>query len=320
MGSKRSLEGGLDRDDVKAGVEEEEVLSGPMPVASDEEMKKRKILKGRRSVGIPETEEPEKSVPKINFLKPASNPLAHLMPASDQWQCQACLAFNKPEKLKCECCHGEKPRGSKENKGDQEVLNESSAKKAKTDAPTFSFGSSSSFSFGGDKPSFTFKGFESSAEAPAFTFKADEGEKKELIFNEAAPVSNGEESDTIVQKMFCALYELVKKEESDTSEGSKSKPDKTYVPRCKGDLHFNLYEDGTTKARIIMRMEKTGRLMLNANVTSQLKFELDQEKFIRFAVFESKDHVRHYLLKFRTVEEASEALGHLSELKEKIHV
>lgn len=92
-----------------------------------------------------------------------------------------------------------------------------------------------------------------------------------------------------------------------------------------GDLHINRYvtEGGQPRARLIMRADKTHRLVLNVPLLASLasSFQLQADKYVRLAsvhVEDGANKVVQYLLKVKGKAEAQQVLDTLKTVTDSV--
>lgn len=103
---------------------------------------------------------------------------------------------------------------------------------------------------------------------------------------------SGEENDTVLHKVRCKLFTITKREDG------KLEP----VDTGTGELHVNTtkVEDGSTKHRLLLRQEKTNKLLLNSLLHDKVKASLDGN-CIRFATLGYNLQVLSYIFRVHHV-------------------
>jgi hypothetical protein len=345
---KRELDQPTDRD-----VEEDGGVKTSFTRATPEQLAQRTILKPNRSSssssGVTSTDAP---LPKVSLLttQTSTNPF-NAFKANNQWQCSVCLTFNKLEQTKCPCC--DTPKSSDASTTTTTSVSAAStttftfpsSSTSSTPAfsfntttiPTFNFNSaaSSTFSFAGGSFA-TFGKSTTPAANPDKQTNQDNAEDKEEDDNDdngaednqkdqttwAAPVTtshshlfenakqleSNDSADTVHHTVECFLYALV-----DAADGSGKKQ---YASRGKGELKLNTYTSasGETLGRMIMRVEKTRRLILHVGLFKEMKYSMEGENHVRFSSIGDSGSVEVYLLKFRSKEDCSGMFSALGEL------
>jgi len=157
----------------------------------------------------------------------------------------------------------------------------------------------------------------------------------------AKPESSGEENDECLLKIHTKVYafrtvekkvgsqlpsdEEHKEKESGEKEGSVKEPststststettnqgdvvyEQKFLDIGSGDLKINkTVIDGKVSGRLVLRAEKTQRLVLNARIFKEMTFNIQNEKFVRFSSFDLNNKLTVFLLKFKTKIDASE--------------
>ncbi len=190
----------------------------------------------------------------------------------------------------------------------------------------------------------------SSFTAPAITSLAAGGASDSGVseqFKDAKAESSGEETDEIVWKGQTKVFVMKKvtlggesklireaDEEEGGGDGAERKEEKSkeeakeegkagevvdkWIDVGTGELHINRYttDDGQQRARLIMRADKTHRLVLNVPLLKTLasSFQLQADKYVRLAsvnVEEAGSKVVQYLLRVKGKAEAQQVLDTL---------
>jgi len=150
--------------------------------------------------------------------------------------------------------------------------------------------------------------------------------------------STGEENDEIHLRTNCKVFQLktittVAKEQiaptgeisqaaaavagaegatSTTKENGETETKKTqtkYVEIGSGELHVNTVEtNGKTRARLVLREEKTKRSVLNAPLFVGMNVDQQGERFIRFSSLDLEANRATFLLKFREKADTEETM------------
>ncbi|CAN1238605.1 Nuclear pore complex protein NUP50A [Linum grandiflorum] len=160
-------------------------------------------------------------------------------------------------------------------------------------SPSFSFGSipTDGSSFKSDQPSFGFglssTNGSSSLFNPSGSSKSEGGSSSFPSMPEV-PVETGEENERAVFSADSVLFEFL---------------DGSWKERGKGEVKVNVPTGGTEKARLLMRSKGNLRLILNANLYSDIKLTNMDKRGITFAcinsVGEGKEALSTFALKFR---------------------
>jgi hypothetical protein len=179
---------------------------------------------------------------------------------------------------------------------------------------TSSFGSG--FSFGSVAASST--GFAFGSTSTTFSFptnsKLDSEQTKSATsdqFSEAKAQSSGTENDKTVCKLRSKVFKWgVPKSTTDGDEKKDEKKadapaEKKWLECGVGDLHVNQVTcDGKTSARFVMRSDKTHRGILNAPIFKEMKFNVENDKFLRFMSCDLEGNMTQFLLKFKDAAKA----------------
>lgn len=251
---------------------------------------------------------------------------------ANKWQCKVCMSHNDVKNSKCLAC--ETPREDTPSSKDG-ASSESHDDKKDDTPPKFTFGGSSSgfsfslpgstsnsFSFGGSTSStftfgtaaslssnsgFSFVNNSSSAASSSTSVQPGSGNlpASSELFKDSKPVSAGDENDTTHLNVVAQLYELKAEESKDDNEKPKSK----FVLSGKGELHLNTYsnENGKILGRMIMRREKTHKLLLNEPIFPKLKHTLENDTYIRIITLTSDKKIKTILLRFANPEDSNSA-------------
>mmetsp|Transcript_2600 Transcript_2600/g.4915 ORF Transcript_2600/g.4915 Transcript_2600/m.4915 type:complete len:427 (+) Transcript_2600:29-1309(+) len=250
-----------------------------------------------------------------------------------EWVCAECMVRNKKDAIKCKACEANKPGAKEDNSGPTFSFGTTGGSTptfsfgssgTSTSTPSFSFGSSTTWSFGsaapaasGSAPSFTFgasidgakatfgsvqgEGFKASSDglgAATATLGSNTADATKPEFKDKKRESTGEEGDTRVFSMpQTKVFVLTEIPKEDQEEGKKTQK---YVEKGQGELHLNtLVLEGKKKARLVLRADKTQRLVLNAPLYSDTKPETQAEKFVRFVSIDADGKPCSYLLRFK---------------------
>jgi len=208
-----------------------------------------------------------------------------------------------------------------------------------TSSDTFTFGSGSpgsvawggkttSYAWGGSAPTSTTDSSTESTEKSSVLFqfsthqslvKSTENTSEKSAFQPIEDQKSGEEKDKLLHKIHTKVYTLkqvpiVKPTEIGDMKKDASPPkmkDK-YVESGSGDLRINVREDdGKTQARMVLRVDKTQRLVLNAPIFPEMLFNIEGEKYIRFTSNDLNGDSAVFLLRFRNQTESSEVYSYI---------
>jgi len=83
--------------------------------------------------------------------------------------------------------------------------------------------------------------------------------------------------------------------------GSAPTTQARYVECGRGELRLNRNREGKPFARVLMRADKTHRVVLNSPIIQDMKFNLQDDKYLRFASIDTDGKVAVYLLKVNVV-------------------
>ena len=219
-------------------------------------------------------------------------------------------------------------------------------------ATPFSFGGSSSgmtsfsavaaSSTDASISSFASPSLDFSAPAPAESYAVPEQ------FKDRKAESSGEETDHIEYQVQAKVFVMKKVAAPPPSEDSKepssaasspspgtaangdgpkkedaAAPDSAVQDRWVdvglGELHLNTYKaaDGSTKGRLIMRADRTHRLILNAPILPHLaqSFVVHEGRYVRLASVSAEDgRLQQFLLKVKGKEEATKIVDTLKDI------
>lgn len=215
-------------------------------------------------------------------------------------------------------------------------------------APTFSFGtvpaagSGFNFSFGKDSsssssstPSFTFgsklsgeaatfgslegKGFsgEGKLEGSVASFGSTTADPTKEEFKNKKRESSGEEGDTrIFSVANCKVFNLktvFENPDAETEEG-KGKKSAKWVECGTGEAHINTYmHNSKKKARLVLRADKTQRLVINAPLYKEMSAKPEGEKFVRLNTTCAEGKPTSYLMKMKLKADVAATLAKVEE-------
>jgi Ran-binding protein 1 len=132
-----------------------------------------------------------------------------------------------------------------------------------------------------------------------------------IVKLEQKEMQSGEEEEDIILQARAKLYAFIKIED-----------DAKFRELGIGDLHLNRHKE-TKKVRLVMRAEKTLRLLLNCAVFPEMNVSVGEDKLLRFvavpspgSVFDGMDISKPvaYAIKFRQVEDATTFKAKLEDL------
>ncbi|ORY75014.1 hypothetical protein BCR35DRAFT_306422 [Leucosporidium creatinivorum] len=167
-------------------------------------------------------------------------------------------------------------------------------------SPFSAFAGKSGFAGAGTSTPSSGSGFGSYSAATASPF-ASVSTKDVLMENEDKGRKVGEAEEEDPDKPVFKEQEVVTGEEEDQVLHSvRSKlfvmQDGAWVERGTGLLKLNATKDGDkTGARLVMRADATHRLLLNATLFSKFVIEVNQEKYVRFAIIEGAEPISYML-------------------------
>jgi hypothetical protein len=257
--------------------------------------------------------------PKPGTEPPVKNAFAALL-NPENWECSACEVSNNKSLTKCAACDAPKPG--------TEVAAAPGFTFGTTTSVPFTFGSSTvgtgGFTFGSTTSTWNFS---STVDSP-FTFGsgstgavtfgdvsgttfgtgnptsfepteqlATGGDQTREEFKNKAPEPSGTENDVTIFKIPTTVY-ILSKVESKPEDGGEKKDAMKFVECGEGELKVNTIKDGDKKlARVVLRVEKTQRLVLNAPLFSGMTLGLQGEKYVKFCSNDLEGTVAVYLLR-----------------------
>jgi len=188
----------------------------------------------------------------------------------------------------------------------------------KKEASKLDFGSTSQFTwgesggFGADPKSFnSFAGLANAAGTESGFSFATSGEllvepppqNSASEFIDKKPEDSGTSEDTSLLRVLCKVYVMLEDKQG-TAEKETSKLSQRFAEAGHGNLHVNTYtQDNKIRARLVLRMEKTQRLVLNAPIFKNMDYQIQGDKFLRLISFGLDNKPNLYLLKFKTKED-----------------
>lgn len=211
---------------------------------------------------------------------------------------------------------------------------------ASTDASkaTFTFGSSSDksnlASFQSVASTSETKSDFTGSDAPQFpstaSLEASAGPNEEFKGKQAE--SSGEEKDEIQHRQQCKVFTMKvvadavaddKADDAKSSTASTAQPQPKWVEIGSGELHVNIYVGSNEKrmARLIMRTDKTHRLVLNTPLVPSLahSFTLQGDKYVKIASIDPETtNLVQYLFKVGTKQDAKTLLEQFTAVTSKI--
>eukprot|EP00727_Mastigamoeba_balamuthi_P008334 m51a1_g4122 hypothetical protein (329) ;mRNA; f:162519-163862 len=288
--------------------------------ASDAEISKRRILRGKRSTGA--VEETPKAEEKAEAGKEAAQP-----PAAAEKKEEPAAAENKAEEKPAAAAQGEKKEGAE----------------AAKPAPIFSFGNLPTFgSVGTGAAPFKFDfgaagkqtaplfGLAGGAAGGNFTFapapaqeEGDDNPEAEVAAHEGTvktqalskdQLKTGEEDDEVLLEISpVKLYKL--------ALASPEAKVKSWVERGRGSLRFSLNKQ-TNKARIVMRAEAILKVLLNMGLWKGMKIEeMSGGKAVLLTAAENEDGanvINSYSIRVATKDNAKQFVSKVQEQLEKL--
>lgn len=154
------------------------------------------------------------------------------------------------------------------------------------------------------------------------------------LFKDRHAEASGEEQDTVHARIQCKVFTLEQQQpqaldndatsSASASASSSAAPAKRWAESGTGELHVNSFTSSESKstapqsARLILRTDKTQRLVLNAPLlsASQQKVEMQGDKFVRFASFNLQGEAATFLLRFKGRQEADEAFKAIQKVQQ----
>lgn len=261
---------------------------------------------------------------------PVVNAFAALI-NKNEWECPACEVRNKEGATKCAACEAPKPGtepaaaaaapaggftfgvapAAGSSAGSSTGFTFGAAPAATTG---FTFGASTAGTFGSGAAGATFGSISTSgvtfgsAEPTSFeaaaTFGAPTGDPTKEQFKGKKAEASGTESDTTIHKQSCKAYQLK------TTEEGKPK----FLECGEGEAHINTVAgEGKKQARVILRADKTHRLVLNCPLLAGVKLVLQGEKFVKFASTDKEGKPGVFLLKVKNKSESAQLLAKMEE-------
>jgi len=247
------------------------------------------------------------------------------------WECSACEVSNNKDLVKCGACDAPKPG-----------TEAAPAFTFGTPSTTpFTFGSSTTgtgFTFGAATTGTGFGGtstwnFSSTVDSP-FTFGsgttgavtfgdvsgatfatanptsfettdqlATGGDQTKEEFKNKAPEPSGTEKDVTIFRIPTTVY-LMSKVESKAEDGKEAMK---FVENGEGELKINTIQEGDKKlARVVLRVEKTQRLVLNAPLFPKMTLHLQGDKYVKFCSNDLEGKPAVYLLRFKNKTESTQ--------------
>lgn len=176
-----------------------------------------------------------------------------------------------------------------------------------TDSP-FTFGSGATVTFGDVSGT----GFGTGAPTAFETTDqlATGGDQTKEEFKNKEPEPSGTEKDVTLFKIPTTVYLLSKVESKE--EGAEKKEAMKFVECGEGELKINTVQDADKKfARVVLRVEKTQRLVLNAPLFTGMTLGLQGEKYVKFCSNDPEGKVAVYLLKFKNKTESTQVKDHM---------
>jgi rubredoxin len=252
----------------------------------------------------------------------------------NNWECPICEVSNKKDLAKCGACEAPKP-------GTEPVSGGFTFGAATATSTPFTFGSAAvgtgGFTFGATTSPWNF----SSATDSPFTFGsgstgavtfgdvsgqastfgtgsptsfeptdqlATGGDQTKEEFKNKAPEPSGTEKDVTIFKFPTTVY-ISTKVDSKTEDGGETKETSAwkFVECGEGEAKVNTIQDGDKKmARVVLRVEKTQRLVLNAPLFSDMSLLLQGEKYVKFCSYDLERNPAVYLLRFKNKTESTQ--------------
>jgi len=137
------------------------------------------------------------------------------------------------------------------------------------------------------------------------------GDQTKEEFKNKAPEPSGTEKDVTIYKLPTTVY-LLSKVESKTEDGAEKKEAMKFVECGEGELKVNTINDGGKKlARVVLRVEKTQRLVLNAPLFSGMTLGLQGDRYVKFCSNDLEGKAAVYLLRFKNKTESTQAKEHM---------
>jgi hypothetical protein len=269
--------------------------------------------------------------PTAAAAKGANTPVA-----STQWKCDGCLASNSSDESKCVSCSLPRPGSVSESKPavDSAKVDFPKFSGFGSTGP-ISFGSFSSFSAAGTATHNPFASFAASTtstathnpftsfaasssgfaakpvaeaakeyadsaagadddkapfeEAPTLDAAAENSQANAVLSDavkDSKSEGSGEENDVVKFKVRCKLFKVVKREDG------KFEP----VDTGTGEVRVSSFVDNGAKFRVVMRQEKTSKLLLNSLLHPQIKVSRDGN-IVRFNTIGADLQVQSFMFR-----------------------
>lgn len=120
---------------------------------------------------------------------------------------------------------------------------------------------------------------------------------KDKNLGDKIDINTGEENEQCKFSARVKLFELALMKESAKTTVMEWKE------KGSGTVRVN-EEPESGSSRIIVRAEGVLRVLINVRLFKGMRFEIVQHRSVRFAAIDDKNTTSHYILRFKTVEEA----------------
>jgi len=133
------------------------------------------------------------------------------------------------------------------------------------------------------------------------------GDQTKEEFKNKAPEPSGTENDSTIFRMPTTVYLLSKVEGKAEDGGEQKEATMKFVENGEGELRVNTIQDGSKRlARVVLRVEKTQRLVLNAPLFKGMTLGLQGDKYVKFCSNDLEGKAAVYLLRFKNKTESTQ--------------
>jgi hypothetical protein len=317
MSKKRGAAAQITKDDFTKADEEPSEEGQEFKAASEDALKSRKFAQGKRRTGGQNSEVAE--------VAEGDGPASAGFPTFDFGVPADGVSFAWPEPEK----------GKDDSKDEKDGASDGGFQWGGGSAPAFNWGS---FESSGSAVHDPFAASEESSSASSSSESSIiQPPRPAVEFKPVGQQESGTEKDKTVHKVFAKVFVLRdaredSKDKSEAGEGEQggqeeenqegkdkdkgAKGGKRFVECGQGELHINTYQqDHRKRARMVLRAEKTQRLVLNAPIFKAMSYHVEGEKFLRFlAPSEDGASFESYLLKFKAKEDAGQVKQHIDDV------
>jgi len=263
----------------------------------------------------------------------------------ENWECPTCEVSNKKDLQKCAACDAPRPgtEAAAASAPGSTPYSFGTLTFGTTSTTPFTFGSStagSGFTFGSTTSTWNFSNGDSaspftfgSGSTGAVTFGdvsggpsfgsgtptsfepaeqlATGGDQTKEEFKNKTAEPSGTDKDITILKMATQVYHLAKVE-GKGDDASEKKDAMKFVECGEGELKINTIQEGDKKyARVVLRVEKTQRLVLNARLFTGMTLATQGDKYVKFCSNDPDDKPTVYLLKFKNKTETTLVKEHM---------